>query len=64
MGRLFGLFYGIAATTLGGSSLVVVLVAGFVTWQAIVGALALGAAAAAPVAWGLARRLSRPRRGP
>ena len=57
MGRLFPLIWSLASTVLMGTGLVVVLVAGYVTGVAIVAALALGAVAAIPVAWVIARAL-------
>ena len=59
MSRLFSLVWSLAATVLGGSALVAVLVAGWVSAPAIVAALATGAALAAPVAYVVARQIEQ-----
>ncbi|MBY8974249.1 hypothetical protein KHP62_00420 [Rhodobacteraceae bacterium NNCM2] len=58
MGRVFGVIYAIAATTLAGSAIVVVLVAGMVTFGAIIWAALAGFAAAVPVSWLVAQRIA------
>jgi hypothetical protein len=57
MSKLFSLVYSLAATVLAGVALVTVLVAGWVSAPAIVGALAGGAVLAIPVALRLAPRI-------
>lgn len=55
---LASLLYSIVGTSLAGGLIVVVLVAGMGTAPYIVGAAALGAAAAMPVAWLVARAIT------
>ncbi len=57
MMRLAGILYSLISTALAGTGVIVVLVAGFVSLPAILGAAAAGAVLAAPVAWLVARRL-------
>lgn len=58
MMRLFGILYGMGGTSLAGSGAVVALVTGWDTLVPIVGAAALGALAAVPVCWIIARRMT------
>jgi hypothetical protein len=57
MSKLFSLVYSLAATVLAGVALVTVMVAGWVSAPAIVGALGGGAVLAVPVALRLAPRI-------
>ena len=57
MSKLFSLVYSLAATVLAGVGLVAVLVAGWVSAPAIVGAIAGGAVLAVPVALRLSARI-------
>lgn len=57
MFRLFSIIYSLASATLAGTGVVIALVAGFVDLRAILVAAVLGAAAALPAAWLVARRL-------
>lgn len=61
MTRLFGILYSMGSITLAGSAVVVALVTGYVTWQAILGAAVAGAVLALPVCWLLAKRLTQQR---
>ncbi|NCO87289.1 MAG: CTP synthetase [Rhodobacterales bacterium] len=55
--RLASVLYSIIATTLAGSCVIVALVSGYDTLLPIVVAAALGAVAAVPVAWLVARAM-------
>lgn len=55
--RLAMLLYSLIGTTLAGTAIVAVLVAGYGTLMPIIAAAAVGFAAAAPVSWGVARAL-------
>ena len=55
--RLAMLLYSLIGSTLAGSAIVAVLVAGFGTLMPILAAAAAGFALAAPVSWGVARAL-------
>ncbi|MFC3615145.1 hypothetical protein ACFORG_15375 [Lutimaribacter marinistellae] len=55
--RLAGLLFSLISTALAGTGVIVVLVAGFVSLPAILGAAIAGAVLAAPVSWLLAKRL-------
>ncbi|GAB4543981.1 MAG: hypothetical protein Tsb0024_14890 [Ruegeria sp.] len=55
--RLAFLLYSLIATALAGSAVIAVLVAGFVSVQAILAGAAIGAVAAAPASWLVARKL-------
>jgi hypothetical protein len=58
MYRLASLLYSIIGTSLAGTFIVVVLVAGLGTAQWIIGAAALGAVAGMPIAWLVARAIT------
>jgi len=58
MTRLFPILYGLAATVLAGSAIVVALAIGQVDLRAIVVAAISGALVALPAAWVVARRLA------
>lgn len=47
--RLASILYSLIATTLAGSAIVVALTTGYVTWQALLVAAAIGALAAIPI---------------
>ncbi len=55
--RLAAMLYSLIATAIAGSAVIAVLVAGMVTWIAILTAAAAGAVVAAPVSWQVAKRL-------
>ena len=55
--RLASILYSLIGTTLAGSAIVVALVMGFDDLQPILVAAALGALAALPAAWFVAKRL-------
>ncbi len=55
--RLAAMLYSLIATAIAGSAVIAVLVAGMVTWIAILSAAAAGAVIAAPVSWLVAKRL-------
>jgi len=57
MMRLAALLYSLIATALAGTAVIAVLTAGMVSTLAIVGAAAVGAVAALPASWLVARRL-------
>jgi hypothetical protein len=57
MYRLASLLFTLISSALAGSAVIAVLVAGFVSVPAIVGAAAAGAAVAVPVSWVVARKL-------
>ncbi|MBY6162442.1 CTP synthetase [Mameliella alba] len=57
MFRLASLFYSLISTSLAGTFIIIVLVAGFGTLTPILIAAATGFVVAAPLAWLLARRL-------
>lgn len=56
--RLFSIIYTLAFTVLAGSAIVAVLVMNRVDLSAILLAVALGAIAALPVAWGVVKQIS------
>lgn len=56
--RLFSIIYALAFTVLAGTAVVAVLAMNRVDLTAILLAAALGAIAALPVAWGVARKIS------
>ncbi len=56
--RLASILYAIIATTLAGIGVIAVLVAGYDTLTPILGAAAVGAVAAIPASWGVARQLT------
>jgi len=56
--RLFGIIYGMAGPTLAGSAIVAALVMGKDTAMPIVAAAALGAVAALPISWLVAKRIT------
>jgi len=58
MYRLASLLYSIIGTSLAGTFIVVVLVAGLGTAQWIIGAAALGAVAGMPIAWRVPRSIT------
>lgn len=58
MFRLLSILYTLAATVLAGSAVVAALTLGLFDVKSIVLAVLLGAAAAIPVAWVIARRVS------
>jgi hypothetical protein len=53
--RLAGILYSLISTTLAGSLVIAVLVAGYGTLTPILGAAAVGFALALPVSWGVAK---------
>lgn len=55
--RLASILYSIISTTLAGTGVIAVLVAGYGTLMPILAAAAIGALAALPISWGIARRL-------
>lgn len=57
MYRLASLLYSLIGTTLAGSAIVVALVMGFDDLTGILGAAVIGALAALPVSWLVARKL-------
>lgn len=57
--RVFGLVYPMVGTALAGGAVVVVLTLGRVDLAPILGAAAVGAVAALPVSWLVARKLSQ-----
>lgn len=57
MMRLAALLYSLIATALAGTAVIAVLTAGMVSTLAIVGAAAVGAVAALPASWQVAKRL-------
>ncbi|WP_170443369.1 hypothetical protein [Ruegeria arenilitoris] len=57
MMRLAALLYSLIATALAGTAVITVLTAGMVSTLAIVGAAAVGAVAALPASWLVAKRL-------
>ncbi len=57
MTRLFMLLLSIIMTTLAGIGIVGVLTMGLYDWRSMLAAAAIGAVAALPVAWAVARRL-------
>ena len=57
MYRLASLLFTLISSAFAGSAVIAVLVAGYVSVAAIVGAAAVGAAVAVPVSWMVARRL-------
>lgn len=56
--RLFSIIYSLAFTVLAGAAVVAVLVMNRVDLNAILLAVAVGAIAALPVAWGVARKIA------
>ncbi len=58
MTRLMMTILSVVATTLAGMGVVLVLVLGWVTWQAILGAALIGLVAAFPVSYLIARALA------
>ncbi len=56
--RLFSIIYTLAFTVLAGSAIVAVLAMNRVDLTSILLAVALGAIAALPVAWGVAKKMS------
>lgn len=61
MMRLAALLYSLIATALAGTAVIAVLTAGMVSTLAIVGAAAVGAVAALPASWLVAKRLYQQR---
>lgn len=59
MARLASILYSLIATTLAGTAVIAVLTAGYGTLAPIVAAAALGAIAALPVSWMVARAIVR-----
>ncbi|MFK7836268.1 MAG: hypothetical protein AB8B60_08625 [Sulfitobacter sp.] len=59
MFRLASALYSIIATALAGSGVIAVLSMGYVTAPAIIGAAAAGAVIALPVAWIIAKEISK-----
>ncbi|WP_417210796.1 CTP synthetase [Antarctobacter sp.] len=57
MFRLASLLYSLISTSLAGSLIIAVLVAGYGTLMPILGAAALGFVLAAPVSWYVARQI-------
>ncbi|WP_278921899.1 MULTISPECIES: hypothetical protein [Pseudophaeobacter] len=55
--RLASILYSLIGSSLAGAGVIVVLVAGFVSVQAILTAAAMGALLGMPVAWLVARQL-------
>ena len=55
--RLAGILYSLISTTLAGTAIIAVLVAGYDTLVPILIAAAVGAVASVPVAWGVAKAL-------
>ena len=58
--RLAGILYSLISTTLAGSAVIAVLVAGYGTLLPILVAAAVGAVVAVPVAWAVAKALYGP----
>jgi hypothetical protein len=56
--RLASILYAIISTTLAGTGVIAVLVAGYDTLTPILIAAAIGAVAALPISWGIARQLA------
>jgi hypothetical protein len=56
--RLASILYAVVASTLAGIGIIAVLVMGFDTLTPILAAAAVGALAAVPVSWGVARQLT------
>jgi hypothetical protein len=55
--QLARILYSVISTTLAGTAVIVVLVAGYGTLKPILMAAALGFVAAAPISWAVARRI-------
>ncbi len=58
MFRLFLIIYTLAGATLAGSAVVAALTLNMFDYKSVIGAAAIGALAAIPVAWVIAKRLS------
>ena len=59
MFRLASMLYSIIATAMAGSGVIAVLSAGYVSWPAILGAAGVGAVLAVPVAYLIAKEITK-----